>query len=113
MWQYVNPVVHNGILAQGEKSGLDHRGHNWNAVFKIHRYPTDYPGLVGRDLTPLGPIEQPASLAGKTGFADQAPEGKPVRRRRRKDDRRGEGKGRPKPPRRDNSGEGPGLTLRG
>jgi formylglycine-generating enzyme required for sulfatase activity len=99
VWQYVNPVVHNGILAQGEKSGLDHRGHNWNAVFKIHRYPTDYAGLVGRDLTPLGPIEQPASLAGKTGFADQAPEGEPIRGGEgRKDDRRGEGKGRPKPP---------------
>ena len=66
VWQYVNPVVHNGILAQGEKSGLDHRGHSWNAVFKIHRYPTDYAGLAGKDLTPLGPIEQPASLAGKT-----------------------------------------------
>ncbi|HUT91424.1 MAG TPA: aryl-sulfate sulfotransferase [Thermoguttaceae bacterium] len=88
VWEYVNPVVHNGILAQGEKSGLDHRGHNWNAVFKIHRYPVDYPGLVGRDLTPIGPIEQPASLAGKTGFADQPPQGAPAGREARSDDRR-------------------------
>ena len=44
VWEYVNPVVHNGILAQGELPGLDHRGHNWNAVFKIHRYPL---GLSG------------------------------------------------------------------
>jgi len=101
VWQYVNPVVHNGILAQGEKSGLDHRGHNWNAVFKIHRYPTDYPGLAGKDLTPLGPIEQAASLAGKTGFADQPPEGEPVRGGGRDDQRRGGGEGRPKPPRPD------------
>jgi hypothetical protein len=78
VWKYVNPVVRNGILAQGETSGLDHRGHNWNAVFKNHRYPLDYPAFVGRDLTPLGPIEQPASMAGKTGFADQPPEGAPV-----------------------------------
>ncbi|HPM83150.1 MAG TPA: SUMF1/EgtB/PvdO family nonheme iron enzyme [Candidatus Anammoximicrobium sp.] len=104
VWRYVNPVVHNGILAQGEKSGLDHRGHNWNAVFKIHRYPIDYPGLAGKDLTPLGPIEQPASLAGKTGFADQPPEGEPVRGGGgREGDRRGEGKGRPKPPPREDN----------
>jgi len=77
VWEYVNPVVHNGILAQGERSGLDHRGHNWNAVFKVHRYEIDYPAFAGKDLTPIGPIEQPASLAGKTGFAEQAPEGAP------------------------------------
>jgi hypothetical protein len=77
VWEYVNPVVHNGILAQGERAGLDHRGHNWNAVFKIHRYEPDYAGLKGRDLTPTGPIEQPAALRGKTGFAEQAAEGSP------------------------------------
>jgi len=74
-------VVHNGILAQGERSGLDHRGHTWNAVFKVHRYPIDYPGLAGRDLTPTGPIEQPASLAGKTGFAEQPGRGGPEGRK--------------------------------
>ena len=91
VWEYVNPVVHNGILAQGEKSGLDHRGHNWNGVFKIHRYPIDYPGLAGKDLTPIGPIEQPASLAGKTGFSDQPPEGPPVGREAPGGERRGQG----------------------
>jgi hypothetical protein len=25
-----------------------------NAVFKIIRYPVDYPGLAGKDLTPKG-----------------------------------------------------------
>jgi hypothetical protein len=88
VWEYVNPVVSYGILAQGEKSGLDHRGHNWNAVFKIHRYPVDYPGLVGKDLTPIGPIEQPASMAGKTGFAEQPPRGAPVGREARSGDGR-------------------------
>ena len=47
-------------------------------MFKIHRYEPDYPGLAGKDLTPLGPIEQPAAMCGKTGFHDQAPEGAPV-----------------------------------
>ena len=91
VWEYVNPVVSYGILAQGEKSGLDHRGHNWNAVFKIHRYGVDCPGLAGRDLTPIGPIEQPASLAGKTGFADQPPQGAPVGRQGRGQGQQGQG----------------------
>ncbi len=98
VWEYVNPVVRRGILAQGEWPGLDHRGHSWNAVFKIHRYPVDYPALAGKDLTPTGPIEQSASLAGKTGFANQSAHGEPVERAgpdgdRRPDERRGGGQG--------------------
>ena len=31
-----------------------------------------------KDLKPIGPIEQPADMCGKTGFHDQAPEGAPV-----------------------------------
>ncbi len=68
VWQYVNPMVRNGILAQGERPGKDSRGHLWNAVFKVHRYAPEYPGLAGRDLTPKGAIELPASEKGKTGL---------------------------------------------
>jgi hypothetical protein len=68
VWQYVNPMVRGGILAQGELPGKDMRGHLWNAVFKVHRYAPDYPGLAGRDLTPKGVIELPASQKGKTGL---------------------------------------------
>ncbi len=68
VWEYVNPMVRGGILAQGEESGKDHRGHNWNAVFKIHRYEPDYPGLAGKTLAPAGVIELPASQRGKTGL---------------------------------------------
>ncbi|MCY2992502.1 MAG: SUMF1/EgtB/PvdO family nonheme iron enzyme [Planctomycetota bacterium] len=68
VWQYVNPMVRGGILAQGEVPGKDHRGHLWNAVFKVHRYAPDYPGLAGRDLTPQGRIELPASQKGQTGL---------------------------------------------
>jgi len=73
VWQYVNPVVRGGILAQGELPGKDMRGHLFNAVFKVHRYAPDDPALVGRDLTPKGVIELPASQKGKTGL-DQANE---------------------------------------
>ena len=68
VWQYVNPMVRSGILAQGELPGKDMRGHLWNAVFKVHRYAPDYPGLAGRDLTPKGVVELPASQKGKTGL---------------------------------------------
>lgn len=71
VWQYVNPMVRGGILAQGELPGKDVRGHLWNAVFKVHRYEPGYPGLKGRDLTPKGVIELPAAQKGKTGL-DQA-----------------------------------------
>lgn len=71
VWQYVNPMVRGGILAQGELPGKDVRGHLFNAVFKVHRYAPDYPGLAGRDLTPKGVIELPVSQKGKTGM-DQA-----------------------------------------
>lgn len=71
VWQYVNPVVRGGILAQGELPGKDVRGHLLNAVFKAHRYAPDYPGLAERDLTPKDVIELPASQKGKTGL-DQA-----------------------------------------
>ena len=76
VWHYVNPMVRGGILAQGEVPGKDHRGHLWNAVFKVHRYAADYPGLAGRDLTPKGVIELPASQKGKTGLdkADAPPD---------------------------------------
>jgi formylglycine-generating enzyme required for sulfatase activity len=76
VWQYVNPVVRGGILAQGEVPGKDVRGHLFNAVFKVHRYAPDYPGLRGRNLTPKGVIELPASQKGKTGLdrADAPPD---------------------------------------
>ena len=68
VWKYVNPVVRGGILAQGEQPGVDDRGHYLNAVFKVHRYPKDFPGLVGKDLNALGPIELAASMKGETGL---------------------------------------------
>ncbi|MBN9660912.1 MAG: SUMF1/EgtB/PvdO family nonheme iron enzyme [Acidobacteria bacterium] len=57
VWQYVNPVSSTGPMAQGDTSGLDDRGHNQNAVFRVRRYPPGYSGLLGRSLTPKGVIE--------------------------------------------------------
>ena len=79
VWQYVDPVVRGGILAQGEVPGKDVRGHLFNAIFKCHRYAPDYPGLKGRDLTPTAVIELPATQKGKTGMdkADATPGERP------------------------------------
>ena len=96
VWRYVNPVVRTGILAQGERPGLDHRGHQLNAVFKIHRYGPDYPGLKGRDLTPTKVVELPASARPSEAARQQAAE--PEIRPDRPPGRGGErGPGRPEP----------------
>jgi hypothetical protein len=55
VWRYVNPVTGTGPLDQGQvATGTPVQA---NAVFKIRRYPPDYPGLVGQDLTPGEPLE--------------------------------------------------------
>jgi formylglycine-generating enzyme required for sulfatase activity len=59
VWKYINPVVLNGPLTQGEAIPPDpvREGEQMNAVFRTYRYAPDYPGLAGRDLTPGDPIE--------------------------------------------------------
>jgi hypothetical protein len=101
VWQYVNPAVRGGILAQGELPGKDVRGHLFNAVFKAHRYAPDYPGLTGRDLTPRGVIELPASQKGKTGLdkADAIPGERPLDVGGKGGQKGGDGKRGNRPPR--------------
>ncbi len=57
VWKYVNPVSQTGPLQQGQTAGLDQKNQSLAAVFKVRRYAPDFPGLVGHDLTPKGPIE--------------------------------------------------------
>lgn len=103
VWQYVNPMVRGGILAQGEIPGKDMRGHLWNAVFKVHRHAPDYPGFAGRDLTPKGVIELPASQKGKTGLDNMSED----RRDDRGPEREERGRGSNSQRGRDNRGERP------
>ena len=63
VWRYMCPVTDGGPMTQGDAIPADPRGGYMNAVFQADRYATDYPGLVGRDLTPRGPIELPAGPA--------------------------------------------------
>lgn len=57
VWYYTGPVENVGPMTQGDTPSLDIRNHQYNAIFKVRRYPTNYPGLQGKDLTPRGTIE--------------------------------------------------------
>ncbi|MEM6723695.1 MAG: aryl-sulfate sulfotransferase [Bacteroidota bacterium] len=50
VWEYINPINTLGPMTQGATAFA-------NSVFKVVRYPVDYPAFTGRDLTPQGPLE--------------------------------------------------------
>ncbi len=58
VWRYVNPVT-TTPLAQGSTVPTDpNRSDQFmNAVFRVTRYGADFPGLVGKSLSPIGTIE--------------------------------------------------------
>ena len=53
VWEFVNPQTRNGLVRQGDPPNpegiapLDR-----NALFRVHKYPLDYPGFAGKDMTP-------------------------------------------------------------
>lgn len=56
VWEYINPVTNAGAKNWIEDFGFPPLGKEANGLFRAHRYGPDYPGLVGRDLTPQGQI---------------------------------------------------------
>jgi formylglycine-generating enzyme required for sulfatase activity len=62
VWQYINPFTHS-VLTQGTVVPFDPNSNTnfplqtLNEVFKVHRYPTNFAGFAGKDLTPRGTIE--------------------------------------------------------
>ncbi len=86
VWKYVNPVTAAGPLRQGEPPPVAIAPPNPNAVFRIYRYPLDYPAFEGRDLTPQGLLELPkptpvitaTSTATPTAPATATPTSTPV-----------------------------------
>jgi len=58
LWEYINPMEQEEALYWNEEPSLDNRGHGMNGVFKIHKYPPDYPAFDGKELIPQGVIEQ-------------------------------------------------------
>jgi len=51
VWRYVNPISADLPITQGDPAAS-------NLVFRVHRYPPDYLGLIGKDLTPGDPLEE-------------------------------------------------------
>ena len=52
VWLYINPVIASGPMRQGDPIPVGQ-----NRVFRTYRYGPDYPGFIGKDLTPGDPIE--------------------------------------------------------
>lgn len=54
VWTYVNPITSQGIVEQGfdtEQAGVS------NLMFRAYKYPLNYEGFEGKELSPSGPIE--------------------------------------------------------
>ena len=73
VWDYVNPVVNTGPLYQGQEIPTQGSAQNstLNRTFRVHRYPTDYPGFDGHNLEPTGPIELYMNTHALTYFPDK------------------------------------------
>lgn len=50
VWEFINPLMTNGVLAQGDEP-------TDNAIFRAHKYSTDFIISLGVDTTSQGPIE--------------------------------------------------------
>jgi hypothetical protein len=57
VWQYLSPATDSTRLYQGDTVPGGASGKQ-NNTFRALRYPPDYPGLLGRDLTPGYPLER-------------------------------------------------------
>ena len=57
VWEYVNPVAGNAIIAQGGKMPADQSGGTVNGTFRAMRFAASDPLLAGKDLTPGKLIE--------------------------------------------------------
>ena len=58
VWKYINPVIGDGPLNQGDDIPENPNGKsNENKVFKTNRYNSSFPGFVGKDLTPGDYVE--------------------------------------------------------
>lgn len=58
VWTYRNPSGKTGIFNQ-----FDDVSENFNSIFRAEKYPADYIGFQGKDLTPKGIIENENSIS--------------------------------------------------
>jgi PKD repeat protein len=52
VWKYINPVQATGMITQGSSPAVDptHASETMNSVFRIYKYPVDYPAFTGKTL---------------------------------------------------------------
>jgi hypothetical protein len=62
VWEYINPHTRSGIFTTQTDAHT-----NAAMTFRCFRYPADYPGLAGKDLTPMG------TITGEPAFGEAAP----------------------------------------
>jgi hypothetical protein len=60
VWKYVCPVEKVGIITQGNLPAEDaaRAGETMNSVFRVYKYPLDYPAFTGKTLTAGDLIEK-------------------------------------------------------
>jgi len=59
VWEYISPVGDRTRDEYGIYTTMtDAAGRHFNSIFKCARYAPDYPGLAGKDLTPMGQITE-------------------------------------------------------
>lgn len=56
VWKYINPVLSNSILSQGDPIPTSQNGFS-NNTFRCTRFSPGYPGLLGQNLMVGNPIE--------------------------------------------------------
>lgn len=56
VWHYISPVNVAGPVEQGYPT-TNAAGQNTHTTFRAERYPIDYEGFIGKDMTPGEPIE--------------------------------------------------------
>ena len=56
VWEYVNPIVNSGPLTQGDPIPISANGLG-NSVFRVSRFPVNFPAFSSVNLTPSFPLE--------------------------------------------------------
>ena len=60
VWEYINPHTRTGSIRTTQTDAHT----NSHMTFRAFRYPADYPGLAGKDLSPKG------TITGELGFGE-------------------------------------------
>jgi len=57
VWEYINPVIGNDIITQGDTIPIADTGTQQNLLFRAYKYGVDYGIFKDEPLIPYGPIE--------------------------------------------------------